>query len=594
MPPIQIYQGNQNDGREAFDTYPQNVLINPKPGEEHLEMIPGLTEVIQGFGVSRGGQFCQTDTERGTFRVLGKHFALHKSLNELVKLNIHKIPVFEIDAKADKTQLVKGDTATVTIEYGRGEGSRSTEFDAGQLPSDVTITKVLDTDTETRYTITAGNAGILQVKFTSKDANNTIEYYFDFRFVDQGPIDPLPVSLHRETDAREEEVYIDGEGFAKITPTNNNIAITTDNKQYLYNSEFGLRLNKADLIGKPKDTAFMNERLVDIGEDKDNSIVYVVQHVAGKDDEIRPLAYGTSDAEPDEIIGLERNTGNYLYIFNRFTIETFIDQGGETDTNQFTLRRQQQSEIQGGLVATNLKVNIGGTYCFIGGKKSEPIAFHVIESGRLKQISTADINLKLATYTQAQLDASWLEFISLGGHKLIICQLPDQTIAHDLSTGGWCTFKTGINYDKNPWRASHVVYDHDMGLHLVGDKSNSTIGKLDKSTFQQYGEDQEVVAYSQRYNFSNRGVIMRSLFLETIAGEFDNNYVQRLYIAESTQGGRIFSNEDERVVAANGEYARYFLFRGLGHHRGRVAFRLRMTGPYRLSLGQSLIFNEEP
>ena len=594
MPALPLYQGTANDGRDPFDLLPQNALINAKPGAEHLEMMHGIKKLADSFGKSRGGVFCQTDLIRGEHRVMGKYLVLNEN-GKLTQLNKHKIPVFEIDARADKTAIKVGDTATMTVKYSQGEGEKQTVFSSGALPDGVVVTQTLDTDTEDRFQVTSSKIGAVKIKFTSSDLNNEIEYEFDFNFQDSDPAEPLPVSLNRKTEAREEDVFIEGDGFAKLVPTNNNIAITTNREQYLYNQELGLRKNTAKFIGEPIDTCFMNERLIDITIDSENKTAYVAQHVAGKDFTIKPLASGKSDAEPDEIIGIERNTGNYLYIFNRFTIEIFIDAGGETETNQYTLRRQQQSEIQGGLSATNLKVNVGGTYCLIGGKKAEPIAFHVIEGGRLRMISNADINMKLAAYSQAQLDASWLEYIQLGAHKLIVCQLPDQTIIHDLATGGWATFTSSTGFTpKTPWRASHVIYNHDYGSHTVGDKSLDVIGKLDKSTFQQYEENQEFIAYTPGYDFGRRGTRFNSLYLETITGDYDRDYTQRLYITESIQKLKDFGNEREYEVANYLEYDRIFLQRQLGHRRGKTSFRLRLVGPYRSSIGQALMINEEP
>ena len=379
-------------------------------------------------------------------------------------------------------------------------------------------------------------------------------------------------------------IRIDGDGVCILTPTNNNLSITTGKTQYLYSEKYGLRPNPAKNIQSPKDTAFMNDRLIDITYDSETDITYIVQHAAGEDDVIKPLAYGTSDARSDEIVGIGYVTGNRVAVFNRFSIEFFRDDGNETTTKQFTLIREEGRAIDGGLSSTNLKTPFAGGWALIGGKKNQQINVHIAQPGTLNPIGTSEIQNLLSTYTQDELDNSWLESKEVDGHVLLICQLTRHTLQFDASTQQWSTLKTGLFNDV--WRASHGVYDPIQSKWIYGDKHGSSICYSDKSTFSQYGDQQEAILYTPMMPMYNQ--IINLMQIRTIAGRYPQGYKQNCFVSHSVLGGQAFGNENIKEVAMGMTPDQRFLLRGLGMVNGDIGFKVRFATNYPTGISASM------
>lgn len=563
---------------DPIDRLPVNFLYTPKPNFEYMDMTPGLTKLTEGVGVDRGGAYIQTDKLKGHFRVSGDKLIKLEGDNVTI-IDNHKIVSFTLTVETDRTNVKIGSTTTIKATFDGGESLGDVEYSSDQSPETINFAK------DNNNCIVSGvKEGSATLKVKLKDANDSLEIDVALTVIKEDE-DAIKFSESKTSRSEDKDnIVIDGEGAVVLTPTNNNLAITTGSTQYLYSEKYGLRPNPAENIQSPKDTAFMNERLIDVTHDSETDITYIVQHAAGEDGVIKPLAYGTSDALADEIVGIGYVTGNRVAVFNRFSIEFFRDDGNETTTKQFTLVREEGRAIDGGLASTNLKAPFAGGWALIGGKKNQQINVHIAQPGSLNPIGTSEIQKLLSTYTQEELDKSWLESKEIDGHVLLICQLTRHTLQFDAATQQWSILKTGLANDV--WRASHGVYDPIQSKWIYGDKQGPSICHSDKSTFSQYGEQQEAILYTPMMPMYNQ--LINLMQIRTISGRYPQGYKQNCFVSHSVLGGQAFGNENIKEVAMGMTPDQRFLLRGLGMANGDMGFKVRFSTIYPTGISASM------
>ena len=102
---------------------------------------------------------------------------------------------------------------------------------------------------------------------------------------------------------------------------------------------------------------------------------------------VNPLKYGSSEADPDPIVGLQK-VRNEVYALNRYTIEVFDNVGGEN----FPFARIEGAQIQKGCIGTRCSCVLSDMIAFMGSGRNETISIYVGANSVAKRIATDEID----------------------------------------------------------------------------------------------------------------------------------------------------------------------------------------------------------
>lgn len=232
---------------------------------------------------------------------------------------------------------------------------------------------------------------------------------------------------------------------------------------------------------------------------------------------INPLSYGSSEADPDPIVGL-LELREEVYAINTQTIEVFDNVGG---SNVFPFQRNQGALITRGAAGTHCAVVFLEAITFLGGGRNEAPAVWLALNGSTSQISTREIDLILKNYTQAQLALSVVEVRVEDNLQLLYIHLPDLTLVYD-GTGSaslkkpiWFVVDSGV-LTNSQYRAQDFVWTG--GKWTCADPTASGYGYLTSANSYQYGdaigwEISTAIAYNE-----SRGAIFHELELVALSG----------------------------------------------------------------------------
>lgn len=141
---------------------------------------------------------------------------------------------------------------------------------------------------------------------------------------------------------------------------------------------------------------------------------------------VNPTKYGSSEADPDPIKALLK-VRNEPHALNRYTIEVFDNIGG----NGFPFQRVDGAQVMRGTVGTHACCVFLESVAFLGGGRGESIAVWLVSSGSSIKLSTREIDIILAGYTEETLSTAVLEPRVDKGHQFLYLHLPDQTLVYD-------------------------------------------------------------------------------------------------------------------------------------------------------------------
>jgi Phage stabilisation protein. len=205
---------------------------------------------------------------------------------------------------------------------------------------------------------------------------------------------------------------------------------------------------------------------------------------------VNPLKYGSSEADPDPVVGLLK-LRNEPFAINRYTMEQFNNVGGSL----FPFERNEGAQLQRGAI---------GTYCaviysygdndgiaFLGSGRGESPAVWFGANSVTTKISTREIDTLLQGYTEAELSLSVLETRIDKSHHLLYMHLPDQTLVFDgaasiaVQEPVWYVLTTSV-IGLGQYRARNLVWCYDRWL--CGDPTSSAIGELTNTVSTHYGQ----------------------------------------------------------------------------------------------------------
>lgn len=200
---------------------------------------------------------------------------------------------------------------------------------------------------------------------------------------------------------------------------------------------------------------------------------------------VDPLKYGSSETDPDGILGLIR-VGGEVYALNRYTIENFRNIGG----TGFPFQRNQGAMIPKGVVGTHAKAPFIETFAFVGGGRNEAISVYLAGGGEAIPISTPEIDLALAALTNEQQLAIRVESRRDENESRLYIHLPDKTLVylHNVSQANgspvWHYLASGVQSDA-AWPISGLTLAYGK---WVGGTATGELGFLDTGVETQFDE----------------------------------------------------------------------------------------------------------
>lgn len=236
--------------------------------------------------------------------------------------------------------------------------------------------------------------------------------------------------------------------------------------------------------------------------------------------QVNPLKYGSSEADPDPVVGLLK-IRTEVYAINRHTIEVFNNVGG----TGFPFERIEGAQIQRGALGTHCCATMSNAVAFLGGGRnegrSEPPAVWLGVNGSTAPLSTAEIDQILMGYSEAELAESIMEVRSFKKHELLYLHLPDQCLVYDAAASAvvqepvWYHLTSSLD-GNSIYRARNIVWCYDKWM--CGDPTSASLGQLVDTVSSHYGE---MVGWefgtSILYNES-RGAIINQLELVALPG----------------------------------------------------------------------------
>lgn len=298
---------------------------------------------------------------------------------------------------------------------------------------------------------------------------------------------------------------------------------------------------------------------------------------------VNPLKYGSSEADPDPVLGLLK-IQNEVCAMNRYTIEVFDNIGGDL----FPFQRIEGAMIQKGIIGTHCACEFVDAIAFLGSGLNEAPAIYIGANATATKISTREIDQVLATFTEAELALSVLEKRIDKGHQHLWVHLPDRVLVYDLAGSTavqeplWFYMTSGLDgFSQYPGRG--LVWVHDRWN--CGDPSSSRLGLLDSSLSTQYGDMARwEFGTTIIYNEGN-GAVFHELELVCLTGHVALGINPTISTSYSVDG-ETWSQEKFVNVGAIGERSKRIAWRRQGVMRNWRIQRFKGNSDAHISIAR--------
>lgn len=200
---------------------------------------------------------------------------------------------------------------------------------------------------------------------------------------------------------------------------------------------------------------------------------------------VDPLKYGSSEEDPDPVIGLFKIRGE-VYALNRNTIEVFSNSG----STGFPFAPNPGAQIPYGCVGTHAKTLYLQSFAFVGSARNEQPGVYLAGGGDASKLSTKRIDGLLAKLTDEELAAVTAEARVDENEQRLLIHLPDKTLVfyYGASTRSgqkiWAIMASGIMADQ-AYRGRSAVLAY--GKWIVADSAGK-IGYIDPDTDTHFGD----------------------------------------------------------------------------------------------------------
>jgi Phage stabilisation protein len=355
----------------------------------------------------------------------------------------------------------------------------------------------------------------------------------------------------------------------------NTQAVIADGNMFLYDSVNGFRQITDPELGDPVDGVWVDGYyfLTD-GE-------FIYHTDISDESSIDPLKFATAEFSPDPTLAVDKTPDNKVMVFGRYSLEYF--ENAATDNFAFSRLPNRAQKI--GIVATHAKCELNNGYYIVGSRKEESLGVHQVAIGQTIKVSTREIDLILAAYTETELADIRVEGRMESGISLLLIHLPNETLCFNTTIAtsfgleaAWSYLATGSG---KYYRGINGVFDANRGYWVYGDRYDTQIGKLDDTVFTQYGESQEWYLYTPLINIETQSI--DELAVETIPG-FTGSTDATVAICQ-TIDGITYSAEWWEMYGEPIQYNKRFIIRRLGYVNHWIGFRLRGFTTSRMAFG---------
>jgi hypothetical protein len=293
------------------------------------------------------------------------------------------------------------------------------------------------------------------------------------------------------------------------------------------------------------------------------------------------LDFEDAEISPDNIVRGYKDH-NQLYIIGDSTTEVYRN----IVTDGFPLERIPGAVISKGCSARNTVIPWDNSFLMLGGGKNEkPGIYQVLGSG-VKKVSTESVDTIIHSNSTDQIAAARGFSYSENGNYFAVFTVGFNTLVYDQVTSArsgkaeWHERQTGITNGKGfkGWRAIHGALAY--GSIQVGDDRSGLVGRLDKGTYKEYGNDIERVFTTKPFMESGDKIFSGSveLYMQTGLGNDDIEDPQ-IRFDYSDDGSRTFSNEAPVSMGKRGEHKTRVRWRRLGGFPLSRVLRWKTTAP---------------
>jgi hypothetical protein len=308
---------------------------------------------------------------------------------------------------------------------------------------------------------------------------------------------------------------------------------------------------------------------------------------------IDPFKYGSSEVNPDKIVGVIE-LRDELCAVNRFTIESFENVGG----TGFVFTRIDGSLMTKGAIGTHafcvFSVDGADTLAFLGSGPNEPPGVYLGANGQVIKVSTNEIDILLQDYDEDTLSQVIVEARSNKTHKQIYIHLPNKTMVYDQAASKevgvpvWF-FLTSTLDEFELYRARSLVWCYNNWL--CEDPKTSNYGVMVDNISSHYGTDIRWEFGTTITYAGGQGVIVNNIELIALTGRVALGKNPTIRTSWSTDGLK-WSNERAISVGTIGNTNKRLLWEPQGGFTNWRIQRFRSDSQAFISFAQ-LIANFE-
>lgn len=296
---------------------------------------------------------------------------------------------------------------------------------------------------------------------------------------------------------------------------------------------------------------------------------YVVVTELADPFEVKPLKYGSAEADPDPITGLIRARGE-VYVIGRHTIQVMQNVGG----SGFPFQVVPGATISHGCVSACAKVLFGNTFAFVGSGRGEALGVYVAGQGTANKISTRSVDDALAA--EADPTAILCERRVARDELRLYVHLATETwvfLAKATEAAGepiWYRCQSGKG---KAYRLRHAV---DVGgVSIVGDTESARLGTLSARVSSHFDETVQWQFDAGMIYNAAKGAIIDRVELVGMSGRGDESEGGSLFLSMS-RDGRTWTQERAVTLGKVGDRTKRMQWRP--HVRMHSFMGLRFRG----------------
>ena len=296
---------------------------------------------------------------------------------------------------------------------------------------------------------------------------------------------------------------------------------------------------------------------------------------------VNPLKYGSSEVDPDRVVGLQRIRTEAMAL-NRYTIESFQNVGGDF----FPFQRIDGASIQRGCVGTHASCLFAESVAFLGSGRNEAPSVYLALSGNAQKLATREIDTILAGYSEQELSEAVVESKTDKAHQHLLIHLPDQTLVFDAAATAaigepvWFTLTSSI-VGKSSFRGRFHCWVYDDWF--VGDTVDPQVGRIVGNKSTHYGqmvgwEFDTAILYSE-----GTGAIIHEMELVCLPGDVAFGDDPVIWTSYSLDGQK-WSQERPTNAGKAGQTEKRICWRRQGHFRNWRIQKFRGTSDAHLAV----------